>query len=1143
MARTIIRKGNGSRATQASKYDAENSVLSQTYGAFADLRRELSDSTATVAERQEVLRNFGACADSQRAWLLLEDYFERLSLSRKDFPSGNWWTRLLGAQGQGRLEELAFLFLRARRPLPTELSAHADLDHFARVEQAAQEQQLIRHLEEWLFPTKPVHLDAPRAGLRVLCRPQPEAGQPARHRLAVEFHLHRSRTGERLRTLADIIELTSRAAHEQEMFPGADWEFIQWLADTHAARAGGEIALSPSEGESDRARGGLVLSELELLHWLTCWGHTARLELASCPGKSLEFHGELAELAPHLENGDRELAFTHRLRLPGGQIYPLDQVRFFNSRPPLVLVEHRFYLLRNAPPPQLLEHWAAQPSVPVRKLSHRLLTHLRKTQHSHGVDWEQLCVVHSAAPQFIFELLDETVRLRLLARSQRDESLWLWTGHEWVRKIGSAGAGDVLRVACSVSGHETRNTQHAQPPEFVVHALACPPDALPPAKPEFLDDPRLEPATLWLRQLDWFTPEPGLWTADANEAFLSSLARAWADRPPDAEYLGNPGFHRLFLAPRQLRPRLIVKGSGIDWLAVSTEWEQEGLKLTTADLQRLKAATGRFIKLPDAGWVELDSQAVQSAQEAMADLGIDGLAPTAQQIGLEHAAHLDEAGLQRFSDSPHAQALRGHLKDFKGIPDIALPEGVQAEMRPYQKEGFDFLCHLTQIRLGGILADDMGLGKTLQTLAWLAWLKQRNPKDPKPGLVICPASVLHNWRREAERFTPHLKVLVLESGAARHNLRRQIPQHDLIVTNYALLRRDLEELQKFAFRALILDEAQFIKNPGAQVTQSVKQLKAEHRLALTGTPMENRLLDLWSITDFIQPAYLGNQQHFTETYEPGGENAEAAQRIARKRLSAKLRPLLLRRLKKHVAKDLPERIEQRRDCQLGEEQRKLYLAELRRSRDQVMKTVAEKGLNKSKIHVLAALTRLRQICCHPKLVGSDTPSGKTETLFELLDSLGAEGQKVLLFSQFVQMLELLQTECHQRQIATHILTGATKDRQEVVTAFQNDPSAAVFLLSLRAAGTGLNLTTASYVVLYDPWWNPAVEAQAIDRSHRIGQTRTVNAYRLISPGTVEEKIWELQQRKAQTIADVLGEEGFARSLSKTDLEYLFSEEA
>jgi len=436
----------------------------------------------------------------------------------------------------------------------------------------------------------------------------------------------------------------------------------------------------------------------------------------------------------------------------------------------------------------------------------------------------------------------------------------------------------------------------------------------------------------------------------------------------------------------------------------------------------------------------------------------------------------------------------------------------------------------------------MGLGKTLQTLAWLAWLQEQHSKDPKPSLVICPASVLHNWRREANRFTPHLKVLVLESGAARHNLRRQIPQHDLIVTNYALLRRDLEALQKFSFRAVILDEAQFIKNPSAQVTQSVKQLRAHHMLALTGTPLENRLLDLWSIVDFIQPGYLGTQEHFTQTYEPRGEDAENAQRIARRRLSAKLRPLLLRRLKRRVAKDLPERIEQRRDCQLGDEQRKLYLAELRRSRDQVFQTVAEKGLNQSKIHVLAALTRLRQICCHPQLVGNDAASGKTETLFELLDPLVAEGQKVLVFSQFVQVLKLLEQECRQRQIRTHLLTGQTKERQQVVNAFQNDPSAAVFLLSLRAAGTGLNLTNASYVVLYDPWWNPAVEAQAIDRSHRIGQVNTVNAYRLIAPGTVEEKIWELQQSKAKTIADVLGEEGFARSLSKTDLEYLFSED-
>jgi SNF2 family DNA or RNA helicase len=319
-------------------------------------------------------------------------------------------------------------------------------------------------------------------------------------------------------------------------------------------------------------------------------------------------------------------------------------------------------------------------------------------------------------------------------------------------------------------------------------------------------------------------------------------------------------------------------------------------------------------------------------------------------------------------------------------------------------------------------------------------------------------------------------------------------------------------------------------------------LRAGQRLALTGTPLENRLLDLWSIVDFAQPGHLGSQQKFREQYEPQGENAADEQRIARRRLSSRLRPLLLRRLKQEVAEDLPDRIEQRRDCELGVEQRKLYLAELRRSREQVMGAVAERGLNRSTIHVLAALTRLRQICCHPQLVNNDSPSGKTGTLFELLEPLLAGSQKVLVFSQFVRMLRILERDCAARQIRTHILTGETKDRRKVTEAFQNDPGACLFLLSLRAAGTGLNLTTASNVVLYDPWWNPAVEAQAIDRSHRIGQLRTVNAFRLIAPGTVEEKIWELQQRKAQTIADVLGERGFATNLTANDLEYLFAED-
>ncbi|MBU6409821.1 MAG: DEAD/DEAH box helicase [Verrucomicrobia bacterium] len=1081
---------NGAAARSgATKYDAHHKVLAQTYGAFADLRRELSDSKETVGGREEILRNFAACPDSQRAWLLLEDYFEKLSLSRGDFPDTSWWPRLLNAQGRTRLEELAFLFLRAKRPVPPELQVHASPERFARAEEAEQETRLVEALEKWLAPPSLPLLDVPRATLRVVCRPQPHPAEPFRHRLAVEFLLSRPRTGQKPRHIRDLIDLVVRATHEQELFAPRDWEFIQWLADAHRHRDDGDDLV--------------ILSDVELLQWLARWGQTDRLEFDD--GRSLQFRGQMLTVVPHLENGDKELSFTHRFALPNGVFHSIAEARFFNHHPPLALVGNAFYLLRDAPPPPVMKYLAHRPSVPVRKLSHRLLLHLRKTQSRDGVDWEQLCVTHKAAPQFLFELAEDTLRLRLLAKSQRDSSVWCWDGREWIRNgERKHGAG----------------------------------------KPELLDDPRLWQAVQWLRKLDWFTPEPGLWVGDANENFLVALAEAWASRPEDSEFLGNAAFHRLFLAPRQLKPRLIVKGSGIDWLSVSAEWEAEGLKLSKADLERLASATGRFVKLPNSGWIELDTAAVQGAHEAMAEMGVEGLVLVPQKVGMENVAHLAENEFSRFADSSEARELRRRVSEFQGIPNAELPRALRAELRPYQKDGFDFLAHLVRIKLGGILADDMGLGKTLQTLTWLAWLKEGAARNqhPKPSLVICPASVLHNWRREAEKFTPGLKVLVLESGAARHNLRRQIPQHDLIVTNYALLRRDLEELQKFAFRAVILDEAQFIKNPGALVTHSVKQLECDHKLALTGTPLENRLLDLWSIVDFIQPGYLGSQEQFLETYEPRGQGVENAQRIARKRLSAKLRPLLLRRLKKHVAKDLPDRIEERRDCPVGDEQRKLYLAELRRSREQVMKAVEQQGLNKSKMHILAALTRLRQICCHPSLVGSDAPSGKTETLFELLDPLIADGQKVLVFSQFVQMLQLLEKECAARAIPTHVLTGQTKARQDVVNAFQTDTKPGVFLLSLRAAGTGLNLTNASYVVLYDPWWNPAVEAQAIDRSHRIGQTHTVNAYRLIAPGTVEEKIWELQQNKAQTIADVLGEEGFAHSLTATDLEYLFAED-
>ncbi len=1097
-------------AVASTKYDAHHKVLSTTYGSFADLRRELADSKEKVAEREGVLKLLGSCTDPQRAYLLFDDYLEKLSLRRNDFGATDWWTRIQSAQGRARLEEVAMLFLRANRSLPTELLPFANFERFQAVEQSEKETQFVQELENWLLPATHTHLDAPKAALRIICEPRRDNEAVNQWRLALQFLLFRSRSGEKERFLSDLCELRTRAAHEAELFPADDWAVIDWLHANWSERG--------KEGEV------LVLDGADLLTWLATWAHGTRLELAG-QAMSVQFHGQIAELKPHLDTIEGDLSFTHLLSLPDGQVRPLAECRFFVGQPVLVLVENEFFILRNAPPSSLLGPWAQRPVLPVRKLSHRLLTELRKSQTSRPpksanregngsnghsavpaseADWSQLCITHPARPRFVFELADEVVRLRLLCVSERDQSEWQWNGHEWAR----------------VTPHKDGQAD----------------------RPEVIDDPRIQAAIHWLQQLDWFTPEPGLWVGDANEAFLGALAAAWPDKPGDAEFLGNPSFQRLFLNRRLVKTKLVLKGSGIDWLSVSAEWEAEGLRLSTADLQRLAAATTRFVKLPDGGWVELDVDANRKAHETAATLGLDTLSPDAQKASLLHATQLDDATLADLGPAKAVAQLREKLSNFKGVPDTKLPEAIRAELRPYQKEGFNFIANLSRLKLGGILADDMGLGKTLQTLSWLTWLHDQHKKDRKPTLVLCPASVLHNWRREAEKFTPHFKVLVLQSGQARHNLRRQIPEHDIVVTNYAILRRDLEELIKFDFRALVLDEAQFIKNPNAQVTLAVKEIPSGQRLALTGTPLENRLLDLWSIVDFIQPGYLGSQTHFHGTYEPKGEGPEWEGGMARRRLSARLRPLMLRRLKKQVAKDLPDRIEERRDCELDEEQRKLYLAELRRSREQVMKALQEKGVAKSKMHVLAALTRLRQICCHPKLVGNDSASGKTDTLFELLEPILQSGNKVLLFSQFVEMLKLLENACKERGIKTHILTGETKARQEVVNAFQAENDSCVFLLSLRAAGTGLNLTTASYVVLYDPWWNPAVEAQAIDRSHRIGQTRTVNAYRLIAPGTVEEKIWELQQKKSQTISDVLGEEGFASNLTKDDLEYLFSED-
>jgi superfamily II DNA or RNA helicase len=635
---------------------------------------------------------------------------------------------------------------------------------------------------------------------------------------------------------------------------------------------------------------------------------------------------------------------------------------------------------------------------------------------------------------------------------------------------------------------------------------------------------------------------PSGWWLRLTPHVLESLADAWEARPQGVRWYADPGAAGLFKVRRAV-PQVRVRSTGLDWFTVSAEWQAEGLSLKDEDLSILRASRDPFVKL-SSGWVRrADLETFDDVSRQLADLGLEPGAGEVR-VPLWQLAQADPKSLDSLeaygasaADLEAVRALRDRLAAFTGLPPVPVPAGLKAELRPYQQEGLDFLAWTSSIGLGAVLADDMGLGKTVQALAWLAHLIETGAGEG-PSLVVCPASVMHHWAREAARFTPELRVLVLESGRERAGRRAEVNAFDLIITNYALLRHDVDFWRETPLRAAILDEAQQIKNPSAAVTRAAHELRARHRAALTGTPLENRALDLWSIASFVQPGFLGTRASFSARFDQPDSPPHR-----RRLLSARLRPLLLRRLKGQVAQELPARVEERVDCVLTPGQRRFYLSELGRARAFLGTLLADpQGLDRNRMPVLATLTRLRQICCHPTLAGGrdGLGSGKFEQLFDLLEPLLEEGHKVLLFSQFVECLKLIETEFERRGVPYHMLTGQTTKRERVVTAFTEDPKPCVFLLSLRAGGLGLNLTAASYVILFDPWWNPAIEAQAIDRTHRLGQTRTVIAYRLLTEGTVEERIWELQQRKSALAKDLLGEESFARSLSKTDLEWLLT---
>ncbi|MBM3840439.1 MAG: helicase [Verrucomicrobia bacterium] len=597
----------------------------------------------------------------------------------------------------------------------------------------------------------------------------------------------------------------------------------------------------------------------------------------------------------------------------------------------------------------------------------------------------------------------------------------------------------------------------------------------------------------------------------------------------------------------RIEPRFQVTPSGEQWFDFGVSFAAEsGERFSPADIQRLILSSRSHTRLKSGRFAVIDTGAVEELQEVLLDC-----APR-QERGVyrlenRQRAFLESTLKEQAGWRVEAQKLGAHPGTTpSGAVELPAPAlgALESVLRAYQKRGVAWLQFLRQNQFGGILADEMGLGKTLQTLAFLQSLADAaNPESRKPSLVVCPTSLVFNWLAEAARFTPRLKALALH-GPDRRELFLQIPKVNLAVTSYALIRRDAELYRDLEFDTVILDEAQHIKNRQTQNAQAVKAVKCAHRLVLTGTPLENSALDLWSIFDFLMPGYLGSASDFKERYEMPitRDRSESVQT----RLARRVRPFILRRLKREVASDLPEKIEQVTFCELTDDQQAVYQQVLAASRREVLEAVQTHGAQKSRMVVLTALLRLRQICCDLRLlklenVNAEKASGKLDLFQELLDEAIDGGHRVLVFSQFTSMLALIRERLAAAAMEFCYLDGATLNRAEVVGKFQSNPAIPVFLISLKAGGVGLNLTGADTVVHFDPWWNPAVEEQATDRAHRIGQTRVVTSYKLIARGTVEEKILNLQQRKRETLLTILAdEESFTGALTWDELQELLA---
>jgi superfamily II DNA or RNA helicase len=591
----------------------------------------------------------------------------------------------------------------------------------------------------------------------------------------------------------------------------------------------------------------------------------------------------------------------------------------------------------------------------------------------------------------------------------------------------------------------------------------------------------------------------------------------------------------------RVEPQFAVSSSGVEWFDFSVSFRLSGGDtLSAAEMQRLLLSGQSHGRLRNGKIAVFDAAALDEFQESLRDCS-PRQEGQAYRISTKQASFLEatvrDQGWTLQAPAPWKEKVRH--RSGEALPECPPLGSLEEVLRPYQKHGVAWFQFLRSSQFGGILADEMGLGKTLQTLAFLRAMRAQG-EIKLPWLVICPTSLVFNWVLEAKKFAPELKVLPLQ-GADRQRWFPEIVDSHLVVTSYALIRRDAERYQGVEFDTVVLDEAQHIKNRQTLNAQAVKSIRSRHRLVLTGTPLENSVFDLWSIFDFLMPGYLGSASDFRGRYElpiSKGKDSSASARLGRR-----LRPFILRRLKQEVARDLPAKLEQVSFCELSDSQRRIYQQVLEAGRKEMLQAGGEPGASRGRMLVLTTLLRLRQICCDPRLLklesmAKDEGSGKVDLFGELLQEVLDGGHRVLVFSQFTEMLALLRDQLEEDGVEYCYLDGGTPNRGEVVDRFQRG-QAPVFLISLKAGGVGLNLTAADTVIHFDPWWNPAVEDQATDRAHRIGQSRVVTSYKLIARDTVEEKILTLQQRKRELTVQTLGsEESFTQALSWEEIQEL-----